>query len=214
MQWRLIAADRRHKRTANQELLQCRRREEALHGQIDVFKEELQHAHTANEEIEKKLKAAFVKGVCALNREAVFALREGDSVGEARPDGSGGDDVAAIEEILTRDHSRRHSSTGLATPSASFGLDMGGVHNPKLSKTACTSGVCPVHHVDHDGNYFHRCYAPRSCEYAPGIAGLEYDPARSASSNPSRRTHQPIIVHADPKAARRYDAGPPLRLRR
>jgi hypothetical protein len=189
-QWRLFAAARRSAHLEAAELHQRDCREEELLGQIDVYRNLLEEEHKKNEIMNEKLKEAFVRGMCALNREAVQALHGSDDEQQ--------DDVEAIAAILSRDsHSRK-----LSTPR--------GKAEDYTQPGAQHCSICPVHQVDQNGYFYHRCFAPGYCEYDNHHPRSHTPPS---SSNVSSTPPSPFVVRADPRAVRSFNAGSSVPLR-
>lgn len=206
LEWRLLTSKQQQRRRGEAKAKELRCQLEELNGQIDVFKEQLTAERRRSEEMEDRLKDAFVRGVSALNREAVHALHG------ARSDV----DVAAIEDILSKTGgSRRHSMVAQVTDSGVSNSGQG--KDPSILDDGCCTpatisgisnlqGICPVHHIDPDRNFYHRCYAPGSCAYGP--AENEKD-AAGAAAVPKRT---PFVVHGNLDAVPNYVAGPQLRI--
>lgn len=182
-QWRLFAGARRSAYLEAQELHKRDCREQELLGQLDVFQKLLRDEQEKNLKLNEDLKEAFVRGMCALNREAVQVLHGADESQE--------DDVEAIADILSRDtHSRR-----LSTPQVKA--------EDSTRSTTQHQSICPVHQVDRSGHFYHRCFAPGHCEYT------QYRPHSCSppSSNVSPAPPSPFVVRADPRAVRSFNAG-------
>lgn len=185
-QWRLFATARRNARLEAAELAKRDRREEELLQQLAASTKLLAEEREKNEALNEKLKEAFVRGMCALNREAVQVLHGADEKQE--------DDVEAIAEILSRDsHSRK-----LSTPQAKReeGSSPSSGHN---------HSICPVHQVDQDGYFYHRCYAPGYCVYDEHRPRSRTPPS-SSSASASAGPPTPFVVRADPRAVRNFNA--------
>ncbi|KAG5488675.1 hypothetical protein JIQ42_00289 [Leishmania sp. Namibia] len=182
-QWRLLAAARRQNRREAKESHRRDCREQELLGQIEGYQKQLEEERAKDADLNEKLKEAFLRGMCALNREAVHVLHGSE--------GNEDEDVEAIAEILSREsHSRRRSVTPVRMDSS----------NPSNTHT---HAICPVHHVDAKGSFYHPCFSPGYCEY-------DRRPASSApvSSGAPPSASAPFVVRADPKSARSLDSGP------
>lgn len=171
-QWRLYSAARRqvHERAKQLRVRDCR--EQELLGQIEIYQKQLAAERERCASLDEKLKEAFLRGMCALNREAVQALHGAD-------DGGHEEDVEAIAEILTRD-SQSHRASAVQASNESMQREV--------------DGICPVHHLDHSGNFYHRCFAPDTCAYRS-------EQRSSPPPPPSSPPHAPFLVRADVRNA-------------
>ncbi|CCW60128.1 unnamed protein product [Phytomonas sp. EM1] len=181
-QWRLFVAARREHRQQVRQTKRFNTREKELLQRVDGLTGELDVEKRRSEELDEKLKEAFVRGISALNREAFQALRGDQSEG----------DIAAIEEILGKSTTQRSSAA--ASPRKT---EVGQTEAPARKESG--SGICPVHMLDAERNFYHRCYAPSTCEYGPRKA------ANAASS------HTPFYVRVDSKGVPSYNAGPVIK---
>ncbi|GET93347.1 hypothetical protein, conserved [Leishmania tarentolae] len=188
MQWRLFAASLRQKRLEAKEAHKRDCREQELLGQIEEYQRQLEEKRAKDASLNENLKEAFVRGMCALNREAVHVLHGSEENQDA--------DVEAIAEILSRESHSRHRSV---TP--------GHMDSSTLSN-APTHGICPVHHIDAKGNFYHPCFSPGHCEYD------RYSASRApVSSAAPPSASGPFVVRADPQSARSIDTNPPVPFR-
>ncbi|KPA81227.1 hypothetical protein ABB37_03647 [Leptomonas pyrrhocoris] len=190
LQWRLFAAARRSAHLAAVELHERDCREQELQGQIDVYQKTLREEQENNETLNEKLKEAFVRGMCALNREAVQVLHGADDKQE--------DDVEAIAEILSRD-----------SPSRRISIPQNKTEDTPHSNTHQHPSICPVHQVDRSGQFYHRCFAPGYCSYDDRRPRSRTPPSSSVSSAPP----PPFVVRADPRAVRSFNATSSVPLR-
>lgn len=191
LQWRLFAAVRRGTNVEADELKKRESREQELLGQLGAYRELLKTEQAKNETLNEKLKEAFVRGMSALNREAVQVLHGSD-------DKQGDDDVEAIAEILSRSgHSQKLSTSRDKTESMTH-------------SSAQHQSICPVHQVDRSGHFYHRCYAPGYCEYYARHSRSRTPPSLSSESP---ALPSPFVVRADPQAVRNFDAGVSVPLR-
>ncbi|EPY22471.1 hypothetical protein AGDE_13299 [Angomonas deanei] len=185
--WREVAAAARERRRAENSAREALLREEELKGEIEALKEALRKESEARRTVEDKSKADLVKSVAALNREAILSLKGED----------GEDDAAAIEEILSS-HSpvSRKSSTMLEQSQGASGrLDSrGSLRGSRAVEGASSPPFCPVHGVDEEGNFYHKCYNPNACAYGP--------------SSTRQREFEPFVVEAQ-HASRTVSAGVP-----
>ncbi|KAK7199990.1 hypothetical protein NESM_000048000 [Novymonas esmeraldas] len=188
VQWRLLAAARRQRRLEVSESQRRGCREQELLGQIEVYQRQLEEERANNVSLSEKLKDAFVRGVCALNREAVQVLHGSEENQD--------EDVEAIAEILRSESHSRHRSV---TP--------GHVDSSTLSH-AHPHGVCPAHLVDSRGVFYHPCYAPGYCEY-----DRRPQPRPQASSDAAAAAATPFVVRGDLQSTRTVDSGPLVPLR-
>ncbi|KAG5490149.1 hypothetical protein JKF63_00268 [Porcisia hertigi] len=187
-QWRVFAATRHQSRLSSHMAHKSDCREQELIGQIEGYQKQLEEERSNNSSLKEKLKEAFVRGMCALNREAANVLHSSKGGQE--------EDVEAIAEILSHEsHSRHHP----VTP--------GHADNAIPSHTHAHS-ICPVHHVDPRGNYYHPCFAPGYCEY-----GRRPTPSAAVSSGTLPSASGPSVVRADPQSARSIDSSPLVSLR-
>ncbi|ORC85231.1 uncharacterized protein TM35_000372040 [Trypanosoma theileri] len=74
-QWRLFAAARRQQRLALAEESKWKSRETALFAEVETLKDIVEQERRRSDELEEEARTALVRGVCALNREAVQLLR-------------------------------------------------------------------------------------------------------------------------------------------
>nr|CCC51693.1 conserved hypothetical protein [Trypanosoma vivax Y486] len=77
-QWRLLAAARRHHAFTRDEELHWKCREAELLTRVEVLEVIVEQEKRRNAGLEDKMRTAFVRGVCALNREAVQVLKGGE----------------------------------------------------------------------------------------------------------------------------------------
>lgn len=207
LQWRLFAAARRQTAAQQEEGRRQRGRESELLGQLEAYRAALEKERRRNDELDGRLREAFVKGMTALNREAVSALR-GSTAEE---------DAAAIHDILTGKSSLLGKSSSsassepppppsqpLADPQrhsrSSFAR-----HQAPAATAPAPADVCPVHHTDAAGRYFHPCYDARHCPYGPQASADS-----SITSGGGSSAHQAFVVRADSRSVRSYDAGAPV----
>ncbi|CBZ26121.1 conserved hypothetical protein [Leishmania mexicana MHOM/GT/2001/U1103] len=188
MQWRLFAAALRQKRLEAKEAHKRDCREQELLGQIEGYQRQLEEERAKDASLNEKLKEAFLRGMCALNREAVHVLHGSEENQDA--------DVEAIAEILSRESHSRHRSV---TPGHMDSSTPSNLH---------AHGVCPVHHIDAKGNFYHPCFSPGHCEYDRHSGSRA---PVSAAVPPS--ASGPFVVRADPKSARSIDSSPPVPFR-
>ncbi|EPY27450.1 hypothetical protein STCU_05745 [Strigomonas culicis] len=204
--WRLFTVAAQEQKRHQAELQASACQHEELRGEVEQLHREIARLQEEKDGAEAKLKAAFMKGMVALNREAAQALHSGE------PDGI---NEASVEELLGGTPSRTpsqvmlHSGTG-KSPALSdgnartsmrdkyplfTGADGHAADARRVPAVFPVPGVCPVHNIDEDGRFYHKCYAPDSCYYGPRGATRESDP---------------FEVRADPrKAPRHMDAGAP-----
>lgn len=199
LKWRLQAAERRQRQASDKEARQLRCTAAELSGQIEVYREELAAERERGAAADERLRAAFVRGVSALNREAVQVLRGGEGGGGEPAEG----DVAAIEEILSRDAATPSAAGGAANARSHRGFSSSGHFGIGAATAAAgaASGhrhqqddaICPVHHTDAENNFYHRCYAPQSCDYS-----YPHHHHHRAGDRSVRVAPQPFVVRAEP----------------
>ncbi|KAG5464103.1 hypothetical protein LSCM1_00283 [Leishmania martiniquensis] len=186
--WRLLAEARRQNRLEAKESHKRDCREQELLGQIEGYQKQLEEERAKDAHLNEKLKEAFLRGMCALNREAVHVLHGSE--------GNEDEDVEAIAEILSGEsHSRRRSVTPVCLDSFA-------------PSNAHTQVICPVHHVDAKGSFYHPCFSPGYCEY-------DRRPASCApmSSGAPPSASAPFVVRADPQSAHSLDSSPSVPFR-
>lgn len=188
-QWRLFSAARRsaHLEAAALHARDCR--EQDLQEELKNSQIMLRDEQEKNAKLSEDLKEAFVRGMCALNREAVQVLHGSSETQDG--------DVEAIAEILSRDgHSRRQS----AAPANA---------EDSMQSIGQRSSICPVHQVDRSGHFYHRCFAPGHCDYADHCPRSRTPPSSDVSPAPPA----PFIVRADPQSVRSFNAESSVSLR-
>ncbi|CAJ1037949.1 hypothetical protein Q4I32_007994 [Leishmania shawi] len=188
-QWRLFAAACRQNRLEAKEMHKRDCREQELLGQIEEYQRQLEVEREKDSRLSEKLKEAFVRGMCALNREAVHVLHGSEENQD--------EDVEAIAEILSRESNSRHRSVAPVHMDSSIPSNMH-AHD-----------VCPVHHVDARGNFYHPCFALGYCEYDRRQASRS-----PVSSGAPPSASGPFVVCADLQTARSIDSGPLVPFRR
>lgn len=169
--------------------------ERKLLTEVSELKKSLANEQRAHEEAEDQRKTALVRGVAALNREAVQVLR-----GE-----SSDSDVQAIEKILRGDtpisnaYSPQIDSSPIwADPnlrsrvspsshvlrsgegSSGFRDSIKGDGSPINGILPSAERICPVHHVDEAGNFYHKCFK------------------QSPNTSIAGSVHQPLFIRVDP----------------
>ncbi|KEG12720.1 hypothetical protein DQ04_01471060 [Trypanosoma grayi] len=217
-QWRLFAAARRQQRLALAEQSQWKLREAELLAQVEALKERAEEERRRSDCLEEKMKAAFVRGVCALNKEAVQVLRgtqETEDVEEPRATPSRLFDARSTRLQSTRashtpsttarfdilqgqasssaaaaaEATTPTAATGTATTAAPLGGRM--IQQRQGMGRQEHQQMCPLHHVPTPGPPCHICYAPDTCTY-----------------NTRPVPHQPFVVSVDPSAVRSYGTTP------
>ncbi|SCU72626.1 uncharacterized protein TEOVI_000420400 [Trypanosoma equiperdum] len=199
-QWRLLAAARRHHRLAVAEQSQWKCSEAELVGQLEVLNKVIEEERRHSENLEEKMRTAFVRGICALNKEAVQVLK-GAQLADPQasplcPGGMRATRTSPPRYGATRgvsnifDGSTFHTGAGTTmtagrTADAEDATPLTGQFLPEIRDCSPTptkttpARVTPPRH--------HACYAPATCAY-------------SARTLP----HQPFVVSVDPAAVRSY----------
>lgn len=143
-------------------------RERKLRAELNAAKAALSSLERKRSEVDEQTKEAFVRGVCALNREAVQVLHVGQT---------GDDETEAIESILRGTPSTSSHHAPLAAK------ELPPSDSSRFSSSCATGRVCPVHHVDEDGVFYHKCYSSR----APHAAAAQ-----------STSAHRSFVIRVDP----------------
>nr|CCC93875.1 unnamed protein product [Trypanosoma congolense IL3000] len=185
-QWRLLAAARRHHRLALAEQLQWKRNEAELKGQVQALGKIAEEERRSKEDVEDKLRTAFIRGVCALNKEAVQVLkgsRQSDEAQLSPPKPSGTPPPSATAPTQLESHWAPKVSDH---PSGSCDK-----YPPRSTFSQDTVRECPSITAGTSHIQYHMCYAPSSCAYSAKIL-----------------PHQPFVVSVDPSAVRSYGEVP------
>ncbi|CCW66904.1 unnamed protein product [Phytomonas sp. Hart1] len=189
--WRFLALRRRVQQQQARQKKKWTTHEKALTQKMEDLTRELEAEKHRNAELDGKLRESFLRGVSALNREAFQVLR-----GEKSDH-----DIAVIEEILGKELGK--SSTTIEGPPPATVSPVEGPRRaergPASGPSLASSGVCPVHRVDNERNFYHRCYAPSTCEYGPPKAANDSAP------------RMPFHVRIDNTQVPSYNAGPRIR---
>ncbi|KAF8290769.1 putative Centrosomal protein POC5 [Trypanosoma cruzi] len=215
-QWRLFAASRRQRKHALAEESRWSRREAELLAEAEALKGIVEEERRRSDGLEEKMKAAFVRGVCALNKEAVQVLRGAQTVEEEVGESKGVPprlyDARTVRLPSTRtSHTPsttarfeglpiQKTTTATTAPAATATITpIGPVCSQEgysyqytgVPQQASSQATCPLHHVCPPGPPCHVCYAPDTCAY-------------NVRSSP----HQPFVVSVDPSAVRSYGDTP------
>lgn len=244
--WRLHAMTKKQRKQSETVM---RSREKKLTAEMEGLRAEIVHREEQQRESNEQTKTAFVRGVCALNREAVQILRgetgeteveaiesilrggatpsaciSGNSLFSAsRPRGTQGrpeysehvtprpgsnglipsehHEDGGLEERFSHHPSDSPSLPGWRGPAGSGSAHSGGGggggsgSGAGLAGAGYSGGICPVHNVDQDGNFYHKCYAKN----------------RPRAHHVS--THTPFIVRVDPNQGIPVGAAAPVKKR-
>ncbi|KAH9588631.1 Pentapeptide repeat [Trypanosoma melophagium] len=137
-QWRLLAAVRRQQRLALAEESRWKSREAALLAEIDTLKGIVEQERHRSDELEEEARTALVRGVCALNREAVQLLRGTQSTEEAG---------VVPSQLYDARATRLPSTRASRTPSTTARFELPPVHattTPTPTPTPTTTGAAGV----------------------------------------------------------------------
>ncbi|RNF19641.1 uncharacterized protein Tco025E_04018 [Trypanosoma conorhini] len=220
-QWRLFACTRRESKFARAEESRWRCREAELLAEVEALKGLAEEERRRSDGLEERMKAAFVRGVCALNKEAVQVLR-GTQTAAAAAEAEAGDEAgetggAPRPRLYDARAVRLPSARTSHTPSTTARPEIPPVQRTATATTApatTATAVAPV--GGQEGGYAYHFHGVPQQEVSQATTCPAHPPALpgppchicyapdSCAYNARASPHQPFVVSVDPAAVRSY----------
>lgn len=224
-QWRLFAAARRQHKITLADQMQWRCRETELLAQVEALKEIVEAERRRSDGLEEKMKMALVRGVCALNKEAVQVLRGTHTAEEERAEAERTEteraQVRAEEAETQAAPSRPHEAQTTRLPSMRTSQTLGSSArfegHPAQTPTTMAAAAAghsaghdvfrhTPHGVPREGH--RRAACPVHSFAPPGPPCHVCYAPDTCPYSPRSLSHTPFIVSVDPAAVRSYGDTP------